>query len=49
MHAAVWPTFAYESNLPGQDFNPLNMQDGLFKGYLMRWVSHLLFFFVNAL
>ncbi|KAG1818138.1 uncharacterized protein BJ212DRAFT_1220924, partial [Suillus subaureus] len=33
MHAAVWPTFTYEGNLPGQDFDPLNMQDGLFKGY----------------
>ena len=49
MHAAAWPAFAYEGDLPGQDFDPLNMQDGLFKGYLMRRVCDSLFCFVDAL
>ncbi|KAG2119322.1 hypothetical protein DEU56DRAFT_697551, partial [Suillus clintonianus] len=43
MHAAAWPAFAYEGDLPGQDFDPLNMQDGLFKGYLMRRVFRHIF------
>ncbi|KAG0695863.1 hypothetical protein DFH29DRAFT_782046, partial [Suillus ampliporus] len=33
MHAAAWPAFAYEGDSPGENFDPLNMQDSLFKGY----------------
>ncbi|KAG1908347.1 uncharacterized protein F5891DRAFT_908241, partial [Suillus fuscotomentosus] len=36
MHAAAWPAFAYEGDSPGENFNPLDMQNGLFKGYLMK-------------
>ncbi|KAG2107476.1 uncharacterized protein F5147DRAFT_774303 [Suillus discolor] len=43
MHAAAWPTFAYEGDSPGEDFNPLDMQNGLFKGYLMKWVFRHIF------
>ncbi|KAG1728048.1 uncharacterized protein EDB91DRAFT_1060800 [Suillus paluster] len=43
MHAAAWPAFAYEGDSPGENFDLLNMQDGLFKGYLMKWVFRHIF------
>ncbi|KAG1805027.1 uncharacterized protein HD556DRAFT_1437185 [Suillus plorans] len=43
MHAAAWPAFAYEGDSPGENFNPLDMQNGLFKGYLMKRVFRHIF------
>ncbi|KAG1810516.1 hypothetical protein EV424DRAFT_1542886 [Suillus variegatus] len=43
MHAAAWPAFAYEGDSPGENFNPLDMQNGLFKGYLMKRVFQHIF------
>ncbi|KAG2079842.1 uncharacterized protein F5147DRAFT_784715 [Suillus discolor] len=43
MHAAAWPAFAYEGDSPGEDFNPLDMQNGIFKGYLMKRVFQHIF------
>ncbi|KAG1729308.1 uncharacterized protein EDB91DRAFT_1060011 [Suillus paluster] len=47
MHAAAWPAFAYKGDSPRENFDPLNMQDNLFKGYLMKRVCNM-FFFLGA-
>ncbi|KAG0702489.1 hypothetical protein DFH29DRAFT_804876 [Suillus ampliporus] len=39
MRAQVWPTMVYSGKIPGEDFNPKQVQNGLLEGYLIERVS----------
>jgi hypothetical protein len=38
--AALWPAYLYPGDKPGQDFDPDDIIEGLFRGYLLERVSN---------
>ncbi|KAG1732623.1 uncharacterized protein EDB91DRAFT_1251671 [Suillus paluster] len=43
MDARAWPALLYKGKVAGEAFNPKNIQDGLFEGYLLeRVMKHVL-------
>ena len=40
--SALWPAYLYPGNIPGKDFDPEDIIEGLFRGYLLERV-HFLF------
>ncbi|KAG2156559.1 uncharacterized protein EDB93DRAFT_1062754, partial [Suillus bovinus] len=43
MHTLVWPSMVYSGNIPGEDFDPKQVQKGLLEGYLIERVMKHLF------
>ncbi|KAG1738252.1 hypothetical protein EDB19DRAFT_2025453 [Suillus lakei] len=41
--AALWPAFLYPGNTVGEDFDPEDIIEGLFHGYLLEWVTKHIF------
>jgi len=39
MDARSWPALLYKGRVAGEDFDPMNVQDGLFEGFLVERVS----------
>ncbi|KIK44431.1 hypothetical protein CY34DRAFT_23093 [Suillus luteus UH-Slu-Lm8-n1] len=44
--AALWPAFLYPGNTAGEDFDPEDIIEGLFCGYLLEW--HIAYAAVQA-
>ncbi|KAG1734395.1 uncharacterized protein EDB91DRAFT_1084055 [Suillus paluster] len=40
---ALWPAFLYPGNTAGEDFDPEDIIEGLFRGYLLERVTKLIF------
>ncbi|KAG2144820.1 hypothetical protein BD769DRAFT_1347572, partial [Suillus cothurnatus] len=41
--AALWPAYLYPGDSPGQDFDPDDIIEGLFRGYLLECVAKHIF------
>ncbi|KAG1772844.1 hypothetical protein EV702DRAFT_1201306 [Suillus placidus] len=41
--AALWPAFLYPGNTAGEDFDPEDIIEGLFRGYLLEQVTKYIF------
>ncbi|KAG1774443.1 hypothetical protein EV702DRAFT_974801, partial [Suillus placidus] len=41
--SALWPAYLYPGNIPGNDFDPEDIIEGLFHGYLLERVTKHIF------